>query len=274
MSRMADIVRQAPWVDVRTHNLLIAVVLSVGLATSSRAAPLFARSLALGTGNNPFAVAIADVDRDGRLDLLVADYGSGTVSVVLGRADGGYSARAYASVGGAPSALAVADLNGDGLADLAVTNAVSNTVSVLLGNGDGTFGVAKASATGMNPCAVAIADLDADARPDLLVVNLASNTVSVLLGRPGGAFPDRLDVGVGTSPHAFAVGDLNGDGKPDLAVANQFGVPLSILRVRSRSLDLEQLGALPPGVYFLRLRQGVHEVRARATVLQYSGRRF
>ena len=79
----------------------------------------------------------------------MANYGSNTVSVLLGNGDGTASGRRPTSRRGAgPISVAIGDLNGDGKPDLAVANYGSNTVSVLLGNGDGTFGTKTDFATG------------------------------------------------------------------------------------------------------------------------------
>jgi len=81
-------------------------------------------------------VAIADVNRDGVLDLAVADPGSSTVSVLLGNGSGGFAPAAKFSVGADPYFVAIGDVNGDGNPDLAVVNNTSNTVSILLNVGD------------------------------------------------------------------------------------------------------------------------------------------
>ena len=90
----------------------------------------------LNVGENPSSLAIGDLDGNGWLDMVTADFHS--VSVVLGRGDGIFGIPEF-GVGGHPRSLAASDLNGDGSQDLAVANTTSTTVSILLGNGDGTF---------------------------------------------------------------------------------------------------------------------------------------
>ena len=93
-------------------------------------------------------MAIGDVNGDGKPDLAVANYGSNTVSVLLGNGAGGFGAKTDFATGTGPHSVAIGDLNGDGKPDLAVANDGSNTVSVLLGNGAGGFGAKTDFATG------------------------------------------------------------------------------------------------------------------------------
>ena len=90
------------------------------------------------------SVAVADVNRDGKLDLVVVNQDNSTVSVLLGKGDGSFSgALVYASGGLISSSVAVADVNADGALDIVVASRNDNngngSVGVLLGNGDGTF---------------------------------------------------------------------------------------------------------------------------------------
>ena len=216
-------------VAANTRAMLFAALPLLALTTSVHAEPLFIPPLSLGVGSSPASAAIADLNGDGRPDLVVANFGSNTVSVLLENAAGTFSGKTDFGTGGAPCSVAIADVNGDGRPDLVVANAVSNTVSVLLGNGDGTFATRTDFGTGINPCSVAIVDLNADSRPDLLVANLASNTVSVLLGTGGGAFAAKSDFRTGTNPSSLTIGDFNADGRPDVATVNQYALPLSVL---------------------------------------------
>jgi hypothetical protein len=165
---------------------------------------------------------VADLDGDGKLDLVVANNTAGTISVLRGNGDGSFRTAVNYRVGANPSGLVVADLNSDGALDVVVTNDNSGTVSVLLGNGDGTLRDAVNYATGPRPYALAAADFDGDGNLDLVVANgpLQYNTVSLLRGNGDGTFRQReaFVVTSGTFPTDVAVGDFNGDGAPDLAV--------------------------------------------------------
>src|SRR5439155_1668686 len=90
------------------------------------------------TGYGPISVALADLNRDGRLDLAVANDGANTVSVLLGIGGGSFGPKTDFAAGYTPASAAIGDLNGDGLPDLAVANYGASTVSVLLNTVDHT----------------------------------------------------------------------------------------------------------------------------------------
>src|SRR6516162_6029765 len=133
------------------------------------------------TGTNPDAVAMGDLNGDGRLDLAVANRDSNTVSVLLGNVGGGFQQQIQYPTGTNPDAVAIRDLNGDGKLDVAVANRDSNTVSVLLGNVGGGFQQQIQYPTGLGPDSVAIRDLNGDGKLDVAVANADSNNVTVLL---------------------------------------------------------------------------------------------
>jgi hypothetical protein len=183
-------------------------------------------------GVTALSVAVADVNGDGKPDLLVANFWAsfqnliGTVGVLLGNGDGTFqSAVAYATGGtGGPNAggsVAVADVNGDGKPDLLAANEGNATVGVLLGNGDGTFQpVVTYGSGGSGANSVAVADVNGDGKPDLLVATSLSATVGVLLGNGDGTFQSAVTYGSGGLNRASSVvgADVNGDGRPDLLV--------------------------------------------------------
>jgi hypothetical protein len=171
---------------------------------------------------------VADLNGDGRPDLVTANRDSNTVSLLLGQGNGTFQAKEH-DVGNGPASVAVADLNGDGHPDLVTANFDSSDVSLLLGQGDGTFQVGQRFAVGNGPAAVAVADLNGDGRPDLVTANFDSSDVSLLLGQGNGTFRAEERFAVGFRPASVAVADFNGDGRLDLVTANRDADTVSVL---------------------------------------------
>jgi hypothetical protein len=188
-------------------------------------------------GHNPYAIAVGDFNGDGNLDLGVANFSDGTVSILLGDGRGNFTAAALSPipVGNGPYSIATDDFNGDRHLDLAVVNSADNTVSILLGDGTGNFTSSASSpvSVGTKPYSVAVGDFQGNGILDLAVANrcgqdptcTSAGSVSLLMGDGVGGFTPFASspLTVGYSPTAVAVGDFNGDGIPDLAVVNQCG---------------------------------------------------
>jgi hypothetical protein len=173
-------------------------------------------------------LAAADVDRDGALDLVLADADSPAVLSLLGRGDGSFDQPRRSATEDAAVAVALGDVDGDGVVDAAAVHRSTGRASVLLGRGDGAFGAARAfDLRGVGPVAVLLADLDGDGMLDLATANAGSGDVSVLFGAGGGRFRAPRVFGVGGSPTFLAAADFDRDGRQDLAA--QTGVGVAVL---------------------------------------------
>lgn len=190
---------------------------------------------------SPSFVALADLNRDGKLDVAVSS--SKLVSVLLGNGDGTLKKAKKYHTAGSSGDVAIADVNGDGILDLLVVNGGGcagkhckpGSVGVLLGKGDGTFRRVSVYSSGVvNSTSVAVGDLNGDGIPDLAVANFCSpagcsdpgeGSVSVLLGNGGGTFTLAAIYSAGGYWGTFssAVADLNGDGLLDIVLADFVG---------------------------------------------------
>jgi FG-GAP-like repeat len=210
---------------------------------SSSSGPSFATAVPYPSGGfGPNAVAMADVNGDGKPDLIVANWCTdgtcvaSSVAVLLGKGDGTFQAAVtYGSGGLYADSVAIADFNGDGKPDIVVGNcgfpkktacdaSSSGNVAVLLNAGNGTFSHAVSYSLGTNVGAtsVAVADLG-NGTLDLIVAagSAGNSTVDVLLGNGNGTFGAATSYNSGGfTALSVAVADVNDDGKPDLVVAN------------------------------------------------------
>jgi uncharacterized repeat protein (TIGR01451 family) len=200
-------------------------------------------------------VATADLDRDGKLDLVIAAAGdepNETDYVIALWGNGNGTFNTSATPGGDRQHLiatcvagsrceaewvAIADLTGNGKLDLVVANGDKNDVSIIRGNGNGSFqdGVmAKHYATPPGPVMLMVVDINHDGKPDIVVLNEdcspqptcwpganVGGKISVLPGNGDGTFRPALSTLLEPRPNQdgptmFAMGDLNGDGIMDI----------------------------------------------------------
>ena len=171
------------------------------------------------------AVAIADMNADGKPDLAIAHQGNGYVSIFLNNGNGTFNAGANYIGGGGVRSLTVADLNGDGSPDVAVPNSCFGKMAVLLNAGDGTLGYLTQYATGTCPTSLAAGDFNRDGKMDLVVTDAGdtgdqNSGANYFRGKGDGTYDAGIRSKAGVVPYFAATGDLNGDGKIDLAIGN------------------------------------------------------
>ena len=221
--------------DVNNNGLLDLTTVN-HIATSGHTISILS---GLGDGNfNPAvtftsspstSVAIADLNGDGKADLVTPNANNGSVSVLLGNGNGTFQDGVAFPVGLGPRTAAIGDLNGDLKPDLVVGNSVSDTVSILIGNGSGGFGPQTTIAVCHLPDAVKLADFNADAKLDV-VVGCGSDHLSSMLGNGDGTF--QTQVGNEAGSGALTLADFNGDSKLDVAILEAVGIDrfVTILR--------------------------------------------
>lgn len=171
----------------------------------------------------PTAVAAADFNHDGKLDLVVTLNPNG-IAVMLGNGDGTFQSPVTYPTDELPGGLTVADVNGDGIPDIIATG---NLVDVFLGKGDGTFSASVNYNGGNFPQQVTTGDVNGDGKVDIVASaegNGAVGALEILLGNGDGTFLPPLEIASGSFGFITG-GDLNQDGTTDLFVS---GIPGSL----------------------------------------------
>ena len=174
----------------------------------------------IASGTSFTSLALADMNSDGKMDLVVLNgrYPGGAI-VLLGNGDGTFqSGLVSPSIGNGPWGFAVGDFNGDGKPDVAILDAFA--VYLLPGNGDGTLGSPITSPTSAPQGSIAVGDFNGDGRLDLAYHTDDAHSVSLVFGNGNGTFQPGITLPADGVGGGIAQGDFNGDGRLDFALVD------------------------------------------------------
>ncbi|HEY3862253.1 MAG TPA: VCBS repeat-containing protein [Verrucomicrobiae bacterium] len=180
-------------------------------------------TLSAGPSDFPVAVAAADVNNDGNLDLIAAS--ASEFLSVLPNLGGGVFGASFTAPSSGDKFVAAADVNNDGKVDLVaagLAGAGTGLVTVLTNNGNGAFASNSAIALATEPAGLALADINGDGKVDLIVATnrgASAGAVLVYANNGSGVFGLRNAINLPFSLSGLAVGDFNNDGTPDIAIA-------------------------------------------------------
>ncbi len=195
---------------------------------------------------SPNSVEYGDLDGDGKLDMVVTNATTGSISLyrnlstVGAITTGSFAAKVDFTTGlNNPRISVIRDFDGDGKPDIAISNA--NTAQVIVFRNttvagaftSGSLAIPITLSAGGNPSGIASSDLDGDGKLDIVVSNTTPNSISVFRNTSTSgtiSFAAKVDFTTGTSPQNICIGDLDGDGKEDIAVANSGSASISIFR--------------------------------------------
>jgi hypothetical protein len=183
----------------------------------------FGPAQAYPVGSSPESIAVGDLNKDGRLDIITANRGSDDLSVLLGAPGGTFLPQVRHAIGKLPLGLQLADLNGDTFLDVIVSLVNADYQTILLNQGNGTLAAPGTAPSGN--FLGAITDWDGDGKLDLLS-GLFSGGGLVNLGHGDGTFDTRLQIVPTNSPPTQVTPievspvDLDGDGRLELIARN------------------------------------------------------
>jgi RNA polymerase sigma factor (sigma-70 family) len=192
------------------------------------------------TGTNPVGISVADVNGDGRPDLVVANKGSNDVSILLNQPQGTtftFTPGPRLRVGSGPVSTVVQDVNGDGIPDILVSDSQSNNVILLPGVGGGFFNDQnpRVFPVGISPGPVFVGNFDGS--PGLLTVNSGSNDLT-LISDFMGASPVTSTISSGGIDPVAALVFRSSNGFDDVIVADNGDGHLALLEGGAEGLIL------------------------------------
>lgn len=220
----------ADFVVTDLNNSRVVVFLGRGDGTFFPDRVVGVRAAGENRGSQPRSVALADMNTDGKMDLVTGNAGTDSVAILLGKGDGDFEAPKEFFAFNFPLDVTVRDFNRDGKLDVAVCNgtepdsqsATAPRVNVVFGKGDGTLDPdTRASyTTGDGPRGLAVGDLSGEGNLEGVTVHQGSDRVFVLEGRAGGKLSLGTGVRAGFEPNSVALGDFNRDNKLDVLTTN------------------------------------------------------
>jgi hypothetical protein len=201
--------------------------------------------------SHPDNITIADIDRDGKPDLITSNFSDNTISIFRNNSTGGYlffDEKIDYPAGSNPSFITTGDMDGDGKIDIILSNYSSGSISFFRNLGVRalvSFAPKQDLLTGVSN--IAIADLDGDGKPDIFAGRGLNGKASILQntysGTGGFSFAPGVDFVASEYDTYVSVGDLDGDGKPELLVANTTANSVSIFKNRIGSPVISDVSA-------------------------------
>ena len=199
----------------------------------------FAQATNIFTGNGSIGVSIADMNQDGKPDIVVTSGNLGLFSILRNTSAGSgpltFAPKQDYNLGlFHPDNLTIADFDNDGKPDIVITDFSHLSMVIYRNKTNGgliSLDLPISYPVGSNPIFIRAGDLDGDGKLDLAVANYSSNSITFYKNNsvPGSIlFDSRTDSSTAALSIAFA--DLNGDGKLDISVGGYQTGKLSVIQ--------------------------------------------
>lgn len=212
---------------------LVASAQGQSLLLRNLGAGSFDANVRVNTSGAPGMPTVADVDRDGRADMVLPMPDANAVGFALNACTTAKTCGAAAFAQGvsydyqglSATNVATADFDGDGRIDVA--GLVGNNVVILRNQVNGTLAAGVGKSMSTSPRGIAVADYNRDGWPDVAAVSQDSG-LCVLLNQGNGTLAAQVLYGTNQQPWVLASGDLDGDGAPDLIDGRRFGADVGL----------------------------------------------
>ncbi|CAF1621465.1 unnamed protein product [Adineta ricciae] len=186
---------------------------------------IFSSTYSTGSSSYPACVSVSDINNDQKPDIVVVNFGTDNIGVLLNFGNGTFRPQILYSTGSKPQSAYILDVNGDDKPDIIVGNYGDGNVGVFINYGNGTFRSQVSYSTGGNskPYSVFVEDMNSDGKFDIIVANSGNRNVGVLFSYGNGTFRSQItySTGSGSSPYCVFVNDMNNDGKLDIIAVNR-----------------------------------------------------
>ncbi|CAF1150131.1 unnamed protein product [Adineta steineri] len=179
--------------------------------------------------SQPRSIAVADLNNDHHMDIVVANSGTNTIGVFISNNNNNsnetfsiqqtYSTEPQTR----PYSIVIADFNNDIYLDIAVANFGTNSISIFIGNINSTYNSQRVFSThSFRPWFISVGDFNNDHYSDLAVVFYGTDNIGIYLGIGNGSFQNAIIylTGYDSLPYSLAISDFNNDNQLDIVVAN------------------------------------------------------
>jgi hypothetical protein len=197
------------------------------------------------SGTGATFISVADLDNDGKQDVIVANQRENTLSIFKNISTPGiisFNSPVKIATPSTPIGIGIGDFDKNGWLDIATANHGNGTVSIFTNKGifnsisTNNFNPRFGLITGLNPITIDVADMDGDSKSDIVVGNYGSNSISIFKNNyisgalATSSFSTKLNFNAGNKPGYVKLGDMDGDGKLDIVVLAEGNNRVGILR--------------------------------------------